>query len=127
MELHYSNGLVPVVVQDARTRDVLMLAYANKEAIDLTRETGFAHYYSRSREKIWKKGEESGHFQRVEGILVDCDGDAVLYLVEQTGAACHTGYPSCFYRTLDGEILQERVFDPAKVYANKGEQQDYKR
>lgn len=127
IQLNYSNGLLPVVVQDARTRDVLMLAYANREAIDLTRETGFAHYFSRSRKKIWKKGEESGHFQRVTGILVDCDGDAVLYLVEQAGAACHTGYRSCFYRSLDGEILQERVFDPAKVYANKEEQQDYKR
>jgi len=119
LQLNYSDGLIPVIVQDARTRDVLMLAYANEEAISLTRKTGYAHYFSRSRKKIWKKGEESGHFQRVSGIFVDCDEDAVLYLVEQTGAACHTGYWSCFFRTIDGEIRGEKVFDPGRVYANK--------
>ncbi|MCQ8893662.1 MAG: phosphoribosyl-AMP cyclohydrolase [Methanolinea sp.] len=119
LALNYSNGLIPVVVQDTRTREVLMVAYANDEALSLTRATGFAHYFSRSRKKIWKKGEESGHFQRVVRILVDCDEDCILYEVEQTGAACHTGYRSCFFRTLDGEILGERVFDPARVYANK--------
>jgi phosphoribosyl-AMP cyclohydrolase len=96
-----------------------MLAYANEEADFLTRTTGYAHYFSRSRKKIWKKGEESGHFQRVSRILVDCDEDDFLYLVEQTGAACHTGYWTCFYRTIDGEILGEKVFDPERVYANK--------
>ena len=119
LKLNYSNGLIPVVVQDSKTRDVLMVAYANQDAIDLTRKTGFAHYFSRSRRKLWKKGEESGHFQRVSKILVDCDEDCVLYLVEQTGAACHTGYRSCFFRTIDGEILGEKVFDPGRVYANK--------
>ena len=118
--IRFANGLVPVIAQDASTGEVLMLAYANEEAVRLTRETGFAHYYSRSRNKLWKKGEESGHFQNVRRILTDCDEDALIYLVEQTGAACHTGYRSCFYRTIDGEIIGEKVFDPEKVYANKG-------
>jgi phosphoribosyl-AMP cyclohydrolase len=99
-----------------------MVAYANEEAIELTRATGFAHYYSRSRKKIWKKGEESGHFQQVVQILVDCDEDCLIYQVEQTGAACHTGYRSCFYRTLDGAVISEKVFDPERVYMNKSSQ-----
>jgi phosphoribosyl-AMP cyclohydrolase len=114
--LKFSNGLIPVVVQDKKNRDILMVAFANEEAVGLTRTTGFAHYYSRSRNKIWKKGEESGHVQRVKRILVDCDGDCLIYEVTQTGAACHTGYPTCFYRTLDGNVISERVFDPEKVY-----------
>ncbi|SCL74465.1 phosphoribosyl-AMP cyclohydrolase [Methanoculleus chikugoensis] len=121
MEIQFKDGLVPVIVQERRTRDVLMLAYANTEALELTRTTGYAHYYSRSRRKLWKKGEESGHVQRVCRILVDCDEDAVLYEVEQTGAACHTGHASCFYRTAEGEEIAETVFDPEKVYANKDE------
>jgi len=121
LNLNYSNGLIPVVVQDITTLEVLMVAYANEEAVRLTRNTGFAHYFSRSRKKIWKKGEESGHFQKVRQILVDCDEDCILYLVEQTGAACHTGYQTCFYRTLDNEIVSEQVFDPSKVYAHKGQ------
>ncbi|MDK2915540.1 MAG: phosphoribosyl-AMP cyclohydrolase [Euryarchaeota archaeon] len=121
MEIQFKDGLVPVVVQERRTRDVLMLAYADAEALELTKRTGYAHYYSRSRQKLWKKGEESGHVQQVSRILVDCDGDAVLYEVEQTGAACHTGHASCFYRTADGEEIAGLVFDPEKVYANKGE------
>jgi phosphoribosyl-AMP cyclohydrolase len=122
LELKYKeDGLIPVVVQDTGSREVLMMAYANQEAINLTRETGFAHYYSRSRKKLWKKGEESGHFQRVFSILVDCDEDCLLYLVDQTGAACHTGHRTCFYRTIEGEIIGDPVFDPSKVYANKEE------
>jgi phosphoribosyl-AMP cyclohydrolase len=121
LNLNYTDGLIPVVVQDIMTLDVLMVAYANEEAVRLTRNTGFAHYFSRSRKKIWKKGEESGHFQKVRQILVDCDEDCILYLVEQTGAACHTGYQTCFYRTLDNEIISEQVFDPSKVYAHKGQ------
>lgn len=117
--LNYVDSLIPVVVVDRGSKDVLMVAYANEEAVELTRKTGYAHYYSRSRRKLWKKGEESGHLQRVCRILVDCDEDCLLYEVEQTGAACHTGYMSCFYRTLDGEIVSDRVFDPSKVYANK--------
>jgi phosphoribosyl-AMP cyclohydrolase len=119
LNLNYTDGLIPVVVQDIMTLDVLMVAYANEEAVRLTRNTGFAHYFSRSRKKIWKKGEESGHFQKVRQILVDCDEDCILYLVEQTGAACHTGYQTCFYRTLENEIISEQVFDPSKVYAHK--------
>jgi phosphoribosyl-AMP cyclohydrolase len=121
LNLHYTDGLIPVVVQDIMTLEVLMVANADQEAVRLTRKTGFAHYFSRSRKKIWKKGEESGHFQKVRQILVDCDEDCILYLVEQTGAACHTGYQTCFYRTIDNEIIAEQVFDPSKVYAHKGE------
>lgn len=119
--LHFADGLIPVVVQDAGTREVLMVAYANAEAVEKTRETGFAHYFSRSRKKLWKKGEESGHVQRVREIRVDCDEDCLLYLVTQEGAACHTGYRSCFYRTIEGDIISDKVFDPSKVYANKGQ------
>lgn len=114
--LNFDNGLIPVVVQETGTQAVLMVAYANKEAVELTRKSGFAHYYSRSRKKIWKKGEESGHVQRVVRILVDCDEDCLIYEVQQTGAACHTGYLSCFHRTLDGETIAQPVFDPEQVY-----------
>ncbi|HSA38012.1 MAG TPA: phosphoribosyl-AMP cyclohydrolase [Methanoregula sp.] len=120
LDLNFVNGLIPVIVQDARTRDVLMMAYANGEAVRLTRMTGFAHYYSRSRKKLWKKGEESGHFQKVVRILADCDEDCLMYEVEQTGAACHTGYTSCFYRTLDGAVIGKKVFDPREVYGKNG-------
>ncbi len=119
LKLNFADNLITVVVQDVSTRDVLMVAYANDEAVRLTKETGFAHFYSRSRRKMWKKGEESGHVQKVLRVLVDCDEDCLLYEVEQKGAACHTGYRSCFYRTLDGEIISDKVFDPSKVYANK--------
>jgi len=122
IQLKFLDGLIPVVVQDIKTRDILMVAYANEEAVELTRTTGFAHYYSRSRKKIWKKGEESGHVQQVVQILVDCDEDCLMYQVEQTGAACHTGYPSCFYRTLDGSVISEKVFEPEKIYKNKSSQ-----
>lgn len=120
MDLKFVDGLIPVVVQDAQSKDVLMMAYANGEAVELTRTTGYAHYYSRSRKKLWKKGEESGHLQRVIRILVDCDEDCLLYLVKQQGAACHTGHWTCFYRTLDGDEISEKIFDPINVYANKG-------
>ena len=120
LDLKFVDGLVPVIVQDTETREVLMMAYANDEAVRLTQQTGFAHYYSRSRKKLWKKGEESGHFQRVKRILADCDEDCLIYEVEQTGAACHTGYRTCFYRTLDGKIIGEKVFDPEKVYKKPG-------
>jgi phosphoribosyl-AMP cyclohydrolase len=119
LALRYQDGLIPVVVQDHKTRDVLMVAYANSEAVELTVKTGFAHYYSRSRKKIWKKGEESGHFQHVFRVLADCDEDCLLYEVVQEGAACHTGHWTCFYRTIDGEEISGKVFDPSRVYANK--------
>jgi phosphoribosyl-AMP cyclohydrolase len=121
-EPKFTGGLVPVVVVDTRTREVLMVAYADREALELTKKTGFAHYYSRSRKKIWKKGEESGHLQRVRRILVDCDEDTLLYEVEQEGVACHTGHRSCFYRTLDGEEIAPRVLDPEEVYGKKDRQ-----
>jgi len=110
------DGLIPAVAQDADTGDVLMLAYVSPEAFERTRETGRAHYYSRSREEIWEKGATSGNVQRVEEVRVDCDGDSLLYLVEQEGGACHTGYESCFHRTADGEVVGERVFDPDDAY-----------
>jgi phosphoribosyl-AMP cyclohydrolase len=120
LDLKFIDGLVPVIVQDTETREVLMMAYANDEAVRLTQQTGFAHYYSRSRKQLWKKGEESGHFQRVKRILADCDEDCLIYEVEQTGAACHTGYRTCFYRTLDGKIIGEKMFDPKNVYKKPG-------
>jgi phosphoribosyl-AMP cyclohydrolase len=110
------DGLVPVVAQDVDTGEVLMLAYATRDAVARTRETGRAHYYSRSRDELWEKGATSGHTQSVREVRVDCDGDALLYRVDQTGGACHTGYRSCFYRTLDGEEVGERAFDPDEVY-----------
>ena len=119
LPLRYQDGLIPVVVQDHKTREVLMVAYASSEAVALTGSTGFAHYFSRSRNKIWKKGEESGHFQHVRRILVDCDEDCLLYEVDVEGAACHTGHWTCFYRTIDGKEISGKVFDPVRVYANK--------
>jgi phosphoribosyl-AMP cyclohydrolase len=113
----FKGGLLPAIVQDASTKEVLMLAYMNKEALELTLETGLAHYYSRSRQKLWKKGEESGHVQRVKDVRVDCDADCLLLLVEQDTAACHTGYVSCFYRDIDGHIVGKKAFDPGAVYA----------
>lgn len=110
------RGLVPVVAQDADTDEVLMLAYANRTAVERTMDTGRAHYYSRSREALWEKGATSGHSQSVREVRVDCDGDALLYRVEQSGGACHTGHYSCFYRTLDGTDVGETVFDPDDVY-----------
>jgi phosphoribosyl-ATP pyrophosphohydrolase/phosphoribosyl-AMP cyclohydrolase len=96
------SGLIPAIAQDAVTREVLMLAWMNREALARTVETGRAHYFSRSRGRLWLKGETSGHFQRVREIRRDCDDDALLLLIDQTGAACHTGNRSCFYRRLDG-------------------------
>jgi phosphoribosyl-AMP cyclohydrolase len=114
------SGLVPVVVQDAETGEVLMLAYMNREAWLKTRETGKATYWSRSRNELWVKGETSGHIQHVEEVFVDCDSDTVLLKVRQAGgAACHTGYRSCFFRrVVDGktEVIGERIFKPEDVY-----------
>ena len=125
-EVKYNDkGLVPVIVQDERTRDVLMLGYANEEALRRTIETGRSHFYSRSRKKMWVKGESSGHVQTVREIRLDCDGDAVLYIVEQKVAACHLGYYSCFFRKADPSppieeaswtVDREKVFNPDEVY-----------
>jgi len=110
------NEYIPAVAQDAESGEVLMLAYVTEEALEKTRETGYAHYYSRSRDELWKKGGTSGHTQAIEEVRVDCDGDALLYLVDQSGGACHTGYESCFYRTVDGDEVGQQVFDPDDVY-----------
>ena len=110
------TGLVPAVAQDDDSKDVLMLAYVSPEALDKTLETGRAHYYSRSRDELWEKGASSGHTQSVREVRVDCDADTLLYLVEQEGGACHTGHESCFYRTIDGETVGTKVFDPDAVY-----------
>lgn len=100
IDFEKGGGLVPVVVQDADTRDVLTLAYANKESLGLTKETGKSWFWSRSRNKLWMKGEESGNIQKVKQILVDCDSDAVIYLVEPSGPACHLGEDVCFHNRL---------------------------
>jgi phosphoribosyl-ATP pyrophosphohydrolase/phosphoribosyl-AMP cyclohydrolase len=97
------RGLVPCIAQDADSGEVLTLAYANAEALKLTVETGELHFFSRSRGKLWRKGEESGHVLKLRQLRIDCDGDAVLALVEPTGPACHTGERTCFYRDLEGE------------------------
>lgn len=121
-----AHGLVTAITIEAGSKDVLMLAHMNAEALTLTLQTGFAHYYSRSRQKIWKKGESSGELQKVVEIRTDCDQDAVLLMIEQTGrgAACHTGRKSCFYRIAsleDGKAVltdsgEPRLFDPKDVY-----------
>lgn len=114
------QGLLPAIAQDFATGEVLMLAYINQQAWKKTLETGKAHYWSRSRGKLWLKGESSGHVQLVKEILVDCDEDTVIFKVEQLGgAACHKGYASCFFRRVEGEELQtigQPVFDPDQVY-----------
>jgi len=124
VELDFSksaDGLIPAIAQDAETGDVLMLAYINKEAWEKTLQTGIATYWTRSRKKLWIKGESSGNIQKVKEILVDCDLDTVIFKIEQVGgAACHEGYRSCFFRRLEADgsltVIGERVFDPAEVY-----------
>jgi phosphoribosyl-AMP cyclohydrolase len=120
LDFEKNGGLLPAVAQDHRSGEVLMLAYMNRESWELTLQTGVAHYWSRSRGRLWKKGESSGNVQEVREIRVDCDGDAVLLKVHQHGeAACHTGRRSCFFRVLRGGELQtegERLFDPAAPY-----------
>ena len=115
-----AGGLVPAVAQDADTGEVLMLAWMNREAYEETLRTGRACYFSRSRGRLWRKGEESGHVQEVRGVYVDCDADTILLKVKQLGgAACHEGYKSCFFRQVEGDglrVVAEKVFDPAVVY-----------
>ena len=114
------GGLLPAIAQDWKTGEVLMLAYINEEAWNETLKTGNATYWTRSRQKLWRKGEESGNVQKVKEIYVDCDEDTVIFKVEQIGgAACHEGYSSCFFRKYENgelKVVGERVFDPAKVY-----------
>ena len=120
VDFEKSGGLIPAVAQDADTGEVLMLAWMNRDAYEETLRTGRACYYSRSRSKLWRKGEESGHVQEVKGIFIDCDADTVLLKVRQIGgAACHEGYRSCFFRRVNGDelaVIGERVFDPKQVY-----------
>ena len=115
-----AGGLVPAVAQDADSGEVLMLAWMNREAYEETLRTRRACYFSRSRNKLWRKGEESGHVQEVKEVLIDCDADTILLKVRQVGdAACHEGYKSCFFRRVEPEGLQivgQRVFDPKQVY-----------
>ena len=115
------NGLIPAVIQDYKNNEVLMVAYMNDEAVKKTIGTKKAHFYSRSRKKLWLKGESSGHIQKVKEIRFDCDADCLLVKVDQVGGACHTGYRSCFYRKLkDGKgnisLSGRKIFDPDKVY-----------
>jgi len=117
------GGLLPAIAQDARTGQVLMVAYMNQEAYAETLATGRAVYYSRSRNKLWRKGEQSGNVQRVLGVFLDCDADTILLKVEQIGgAACHAGYESCFYRQVTPEglkVVGRRVFDPEDMYGKE--------
>ena len=121
-DIHFDErGLVPVVVQEATTGAVLLLAYMNAEALEATLRTGRAHFWSRSRGRLWRKGERSGREQIVEGLYVNCEQNSLLLRVhQQGGAACHTGHPTCYHRKLapDGswQVVEERVFDPAEVY-----------
>ena len=117
------GGLLPAIAQDADTGEILMLAYMNEESYAETLASGRAVYYSRSRQKLWRKGEESGNVQQIESIYIDCDADTVLLKVRQIGgAACHEGYKSCFFRQVTPEglkVIGQRVFDPAEVYKKK--------
>lgn len=117
-----ADGLIPAVIQDATTHAVLMVGFMNQTALDRTRATGLVHFWSRSRAKLWQKGETSGHVQRVQEIFVNCDENSLLIAVDQTGAVCHTGYPTCYYRRLGPDnsltIIRDRWFDPEDVYGN---------
>jgi phosphoribosyl-AMP cyclohydrolase len=123
LDFEKSGGLIPAIAQDHLSNEVLMLAYISPESWAETLKSGYATYYSRSRGKLWKKGESSGHLQKIRAILVDCDLDTVIFKVEQAGpGACHTGHRSCFYREVDGGVLrevEETVFDADKVYQVK--------
>ena len=116
------NGLIPAIAQDALTGQVLMVAYMNRQALDVTIQSGHATYYSRSRQKLWKKGEESGHRQKVQQILVDCDQDCLIIKVSVDAGQCHVGYQSCFYRALKENtekqlvFIEEKVYDPEETY-----------
>jgi len=120
-----ANGLITAISQDAKTGEVLMVAYMNDEALALTIQTGNAVFYSRSRKKLWKKGEESGHVQKVKQILADCDQDCLILKVEVDQGQCHVGYQSCFYRALkkgtksELEFVAEKVYDPEQAYKKK--------
>ena len=117
------KGLIPAIIQDAESGQVLMMAYMDRTALERTIETGKTHFWSRSRQKYWMKGESSGHIQEVVEIYTDCDADCLLIKVRQHGAACHTGYYSCFFRKYEPQsgwqTVGEKVFDPDEVYGKK--------
>ncbi len=125
MKLNFAklDGLLPAIIQDAESGEVLMLGFMNQEAWDKTRDTGRVHYFSRTRQKLWCKGETSGHVQVVKEMYLDCDDDTILIKVEQVGGAtCHTGYRSCFYRKIvndEPRIVGDKVFDPKEVYGSE--------
>ncbi|MBA7636000.1 Phosphoribosyl-AMP cyclohydrolase [subsurface metagenome] len=116
------NGLITAIAQDSQTGQILMVAYMNRQALDLTIQTGYATYFSRARQKLWKKGQESGHLQKVEQILVDCDQDCLVLKVTVDAGQCHVGYQSCFYRALNKssdkklEFKAEKVYNPKEIY-----------
>jgi phosphoribosyl-AMP cyclohydrolase len=116
------NGLISAIAQDSRTGQILMVAYMNRQSLEMTIQTGYATYFSRSRQKLWKKGEQSGHVQKVEQILVDCDQDCLILKVAVDAGQCHVGYRSCFYRALKKntnkklEFIADKVFNPQKTY-----------
>ena len=115
------KGLITAVAQDAKTGQILMVAYMNEESLKLTIATGIATYYSRSRKKLWKKGEQSGHIQKVERILIDCDQDCIVLKVSVDAGQCHVGYQSCFYRAIDGKgsrlkFIAQKVYNPDETY-----------
>jgi len=120
-----ANGLITAIAQDVTTGEVLMVAYMNRESLDLTIKSGYATYFSRSRRKLWKKGEQSGHLQKVRQILVDCDQDCLILKVTVDAGQCHVGYQSCFYRALrensekDLELIAEKTYDPKEAYEKR--------
>ena len=119
-----ADGLIPAIVQEAKSGRVLMMAWMNRASLEKTLATGKTHFWSRSRQKFWMKGEESGHVQIVKDVAFDCDGDTLLIQVEQSGAACHEGYHSCFFRSVEGQgdsdkITEPRLVSPDKVYKPK--------
>ena len=114
------RGLIPVVIQDSKSGEVLMMAYMNETALEMTVETGYTHFLSRSRQKYWKKGETSGHVQEVRQVLYDCDADTLLIKVLQHGpGACHTGHRSCFFRDITGREIAEKTFSEEDVYGKR--------
>ncbi len=119
-----ANGLIPAIIQDADTGEVLMMAYMNKHSLEESLRTGKTHFWSRSRQKYWMKGESSGHTQEIREVFIDCDVDTVLIKVRQNGAACHEGYKNCFFRKYDPgtgrwEVCAQRLVDPNEVYGKK--------
>ncbi|MEW6109183.1 MAG: phosphoribosyl-AMP cyclohydrolase [Nitrospirota bacterium] len=116
------NGLIPAIIQDESNKDVLMMAYMNMESLEKTIASGFTHFWSRSRNKIWKKGETSGHVQEVKSIICDCDKDTLLIRVIQKGpGACHTGHRSCFFTDIEGKETEKKVFSEEEVYGKKND------